>query len=99
MINKMVAYKVKNDSLDEAKMLVREFVENIKLNEGETLLYRALQESDDPTKFIHFMTFADEYAEEQHRNSNYCEEFTESLLPLCDEDPTFTDLSRLAFHD
>ena len=57
MINKMVAYKVKNDSLDEAKMLVREFVENIKLNEGDTLLYRALQESDDPTKFIHFMTF------------------------------------------
>ena len=95
----MVTYKVKSDSLDEAKMLVREFVENIKLNEEDTLLYRALQQSDDPTKFIHFMSFGDEYGEEQHRKSNYCEEFTDSILPLCDEAPTFTDLSRLAFYD
>ncbi len=99
MINKMVTYKVKTESLDEAKMLVREFVESIKLNEEDTLLYRALQQKDDPTKFIHFMSFEDEYAEEQHRSSSYCTEFTDSIYPLCDEDPVFTDLNRLAFHD
>jgi len=99
MIHKMVTYKVKKDSLDEAKTLVREFVENIKLNEEDTLLYRSLQQSDDPTKFVHFMSFQDDYAEEQHRKSNYCEEFTDSIYPLCDEDPKFTDLSRLAFYD
>lgn len=95
----MVTFKVREADLDEAKMLVREFVENIKLNEEDTLLYRALQQTNDPTKFIHFMTFSDEYAENQHKNSNYCAEFVEFLTPLCDEEIQFTDLSRLAFHD
>ena len=90
---------MKKDSLDDAKMLVREFVENIKLNEEGTLLYRALQESKDSTRFVHFMTFEDEYAEEQHRKSNYCEEFTQDLYPMCDEEPTFVELNRVAFHD
>jgi len=95
----MVAYKVRSEALDEAKMLVREFVENIKLNEEDTLLYRALQHEEDPTNFVHFMTFRDEYAENQHNNSNYCAEFVELLNPLCDGEIVFTDLSRLAFHD
>ena len=99
MINKMVTFRVKEGALDEAKMLVREFVENIILNEEDTLLYRSLQETNDPTRFIHFMTFTDDYAEKQHKNSNYCAEFVESLTPLCDEEISFTDLSRIAFHD
>ena len=99
MINKMVTFKVREKALDEAKMLVREFVENIILNEEDTLLYRALQETNDPTKFIHFMTFSDDYAENQHKKSNYCAEFVESLAPLCDEEIRYTDLSRVAFHD
>lgn len=99
MINKMVTYKVRKDAVDEVKMFVREFVENIKLNEEGTLLYRALQHSDDPTKFIHFMTFEDEYAEDQHRNSNYNEEFMSSIEEFCDGRIDITDLSRLAFHD
>lgn len=99
MINKMVTYKVQQDALDEAKMLVREFVENIKLNEEGTLLYRALQQEDDPTRFIHFMSFEDEYAEDQHSKSNYCEEFIDMLVPLCEEEPVQSSLKRLAFHD
>lgn len=99
MINKMVTYKVNKEDLEEAKMLVREFVENIKLNEEDTLLYRALQEKSDPTRFIHFMSFEDDYAEEQHSNSNYCEEFTQSIEELCEEKPKFTVLNRLAFFD
>ena len=95
----MVTFKIREDSLDEAKMLVREFVENIILNEEDTLLYRALQQTQDPTEFVHFMTFSDEYAENQHKNSNYCAEFVELLTPLCETEITYTDLSRLAFHD
>lgn len=99
MINKMVTYKVKKECLEEAKVLVREFVENIKLNEEDTLLYRALQEQGDETRFIHFMTFEDEYAADQHKNSNYFDEFESSMSEYCDEDPVYTDLNRLAFHD
>ena len=99
MINKMVTFKVRKDALEEAKMLVREFVENIKLNEEDTLLYRAHQHANDPTQFVHFMTFADEYAERQHKDSNYAEEFVDMITPLCDEEIVITNLSRLAFHD
>lgn len=99
MINKMLTFKVRKEALDEAKMLVREFVENIILNEEDTLLYRALQQTDDVTRFVHFMTFKDEFAERQHNKSNYHIEFIELLTPLCDEDVLVTDLTRLAFHD
>ena len=99
MINRMVTYKVRQEEIEEVKMLVREFVENIKLNEEDTLLYRALQEKKDPSRFVHFMSFEDEYAEDQHRNSNYCEEFTDTLTPLCEEEPVYIELSRVAFHD
>ena len=95
----MVTFRVRKEALDEAKMLVREFVENIILNEEDTLLYRALQESKDPTKFVHFMTFKDEFAERQHNKSNYCAEFVELLTPLCEEEIETIDLTRLAFHD
>ena len=99
MINKMVTFKVKPEALNETKILIRDFVENIILNEEDTLLYRTHQEKKDPTKFVHFMTFKDEYAEEQHRRANYCQEFAESLYPLCEEQPVYTDLERLAFHN
>lgn len=99
MINKMITYKVKKDAIDEAQTLVREFVEHIKLNEEGTLLYRAHQHKGDKSRFVHFMSFEDEYAEEQHSSSNYCEEFVASLLPLCDEKPVYSELDRLAFHD
>jgi len=45
------------------------------------------------------MTFEDEYSDDQHRNSNYCKEFVEMLNPLCEEEPVFSELNRLAFHD
>ena len=95
----MVTYKVKKTAIEDAKMLVREFVEQIKLNEEDTLMYRALQHSDDPSVFVHYMTFEDEYGEKQHRNSNYTAEFTEELQALCDEQPKFIDLKRIAFYD
>ncbi len=95
----MITFKVRKEGLDEAKMLVREFVENIILNEEDTLLYRTLQKTEDPTEFVHFMTFKDEYAENQHKISNYCSEFVELLTPLCEVEITTTDLTRLAFHD
>ncbi|MEQ8323154.1 MAG: antibiotic biosynthesis monooxygenase [Vicingaceae bacterium] len=99
MINKMVTFKVRKEALDEAKMLVREFVENIKLNEEDTLLYRAHQQAKEPTRFVHFMTFADEYAERLHKSSNYNEEFVDMITPLCEEEILVVELSRLAFHD
>ena len=99
MINKMVTFKVRKEALDEVKMLVREFVENIILNEEDTLLYRALQQTNDPTRFVHFMTFKDDFAERQHNKSNYGAEFVELLTPFCEEEIQVTDLTRLAFHD
>ena len=99
MINKMVTFKVKPEALDETKILIRDFVENIILNEEDTLLYRTHQEKENPTVFIHFMTFKDEYAEEQHNRANYCQEFVEMLIPLCETQPEYTRLDRLAFHN
>ena len=95
----MVNFKVKSSALDEAKILIRDYVEQIILNEEDTLLYRSLQEKNDPTRFVHFMTFKDEYSENQHSKSNYTQEFVDELYPLCDEEPKFTDLNRVSFHN
>ena len=95
----MVTFKVKPEALDETKILIRDYVENIILNEEDTLLYRSLQEKEDPTKFIHFMTFKDDFAEQQHSRANYYKEFLEMLYPQCEVEPVYTDLVRLAFHN
>ncbi|MFS4455288.1 putative quinol monooxygenase [Maribacter sp. 2304DJ31-5] len=84
MIHVFVSYKVRSRSIEATKTIIGQFIASITKNEPQTLLYKSFQEADDPTKFVHIMTFTDVTAEHLHKKSSYCHEFTDALYPLCE---------------
>lgn len=95
MIHKIARYKVKPELLAEAHSFIREFVAAVKEKEPGTLSYNAYQERKS-FYFFHVMTFADEQAEESHRNSEHLRKLIAALYPICEEPPRFGDLKLLA---
>ena len=83
----VVPYTVKLESLEIVKHMVRKFISAIKENEPETLVYKSLQQMEEPTKFIHIMTFSNSAAEEYHRQTEHCKEFVTALYPCCETKP------------
>lgn len=83
-------YVVENPKdLEKVKTIVREFMEQVKKNEPNTISYRSLQEKENPTRFSHLVEFTDIEAEHLHKKSSYNKEFTSRLYPLCDGAPQF----------
>ncbi|MBC7541376.1 MAG: antibiotic biosynthesis monooxygenase [Candidatus Sericytochromatia bacterium] len=58
---------------------IQAFIAYVKANEPGTLLYVSLQDSDDPTRFMHVFAFADAAAETAHQSSAAFAHFTGSL--------------------
>jgi quinol monooxygenase YgiN len=86
-VHVMIPFQVKEESLVEAKKIIKELVSNIRENEPGALIYESLQLRKDPTSFIHFMIFADEDAHMKHRSAPYMIEFVKKLYELCPNEP------------
>src|SRR5574338_506803 len=91
----LVSFKVKKNKVEEAKTAIKKFVDEITGKEPGTILYNCFQEKSDAASFIHTMTFESEKAEEHHRHTNYVKEFVDSLYPLCETEPSFTELNLI----
>lgn len=87
MIHVFIHFQVKEESLDDAEVVIEQFIESIRENEPGTIMYRSFQQSDLPEKFVHIMTFENAEAQKFHRNSTYCKAFVKALYPLCLEAP------------
>ncbi len=87
MINVIISFEVHPQSIEEVKELIQTFIAEIKKNEPETYTYRSFQDSESPTSFVHVMTFANEEAQLQHRNSAHCKAFVTALYPKCTKEP------------
>jgi quinol monooxygenase YgiN len=74
-------FQVKPESVDKCKAAITEFIAHIRANEPATRLYMALQDSGDPTRFLHVFWFASEEAQQIHRNSDAVKRFTSILYP------------------
>jgi quinol monooxygenase YgiN len=95
MIHVIIPFTVKTESVEIVKTLIKKFVSAIKKKEPGTLLYKSFQQTDAPTKFIHFMTFTDKAAEENHRVTEHCKKFVETLYPLCTELPKSSTFNEI----
>ena len=83
----MVPFTVNSESLSEAKALIAQFICCVNKEEPNTLLYKSFQQSDNPGRFIHVMSFSDSEAERFHRQTHHCQEFVAALYPLCEIAP------------
>jgi len=83
----MISFSVKPEELDKVKAIIGEFISAIHKYETDTLMYKSFQNSTNPTRFIHIMTFKDDEAMDYHRQTKHCREFVDRLYPLCAELP------------
>lgn len=81
MIHQTAYFVVRDDALDVCKKAIREFVDYVRANEPDTLLYTSLQEKENPNHFLHYLIFKDEAARDRHANSEAVNRFTGILYP------------------
>jgi len=74
-------FEAQKDALEICKQTIQEFVEYVRVNEPDTILYISLQEKENPTRFLHYFIFRDEQAREIHSNSDAVDRFTSVLYP------------------
>lgn len=95
LVRRVARFRVRQDEIDRAQAVVREFVTHVAADEPGTLRYEALAEGDGATG-VHFMEFEDALAEAEHRRTPHLRRFVEALYPMCAEAPAFVELSPIA---
>jgi quinol monooxygenase YgiN len=96
VIHKTATFQVRRAGLERSLAAIREFIAYVAANEPGTLRYESWQESDDPTRFVHVLTFRDADAERIHSTSAAVERFTKVLYPECLAPVVFTDFDLAA---
>jgi quinol monooxygenase YgiN len=96
MIEKFARYEVRKDAVAQAQALVAAFVNEVSRKEGGTAFYKAWQEVEHPTRFVHHMGFRTPTAEEYHRKTAWVKKFVEGLYPLCVQEPVFVEVRPVA---
>ena len=72
---------MQKEALDVCKQVIQDFVDYVRANEPDTILYTSLQEKENPTRFLHYFIFRDEKPREIHSNSDAVDRFTSILYP------------------
>jgi len=89
-------FEAQKDKLVACEQAIREFVDYIRANEPDTLLYTSLQEKENPNHFLHYFIFHDEKAREIHSNSDAVNRFTSVLYPNLVAPVEFTEYDVFA---
>jgi len=95
-IYRTARYEVRPGSLAVAAGVVSRFVASVKDNEPGTRTYLALQDKENPSRFVHLMEFDDAEAEEFHRGTDWVKEFTRGLYPTLEGGISFEELVPVA---
>jgi quinol monooxygenase YgiN len=96
MLYVMVQFRIKKGHVQEAEALIRDFTDNIREHEPDTLSYQSFQFNHDIQEFVHLMCFTGEEADEKHKESAYCKKFVDALYPICESEPRFHHLGLVA---
>ncbi|MQS15520.1 hypothetical protein F7Q99_25425 [Streptomyces kaniharaensis] len=90
-------YRVNADAVERVEAAIEEFVRYVAEHEPDTWMYTAWQQKDDPTRFVHLFTFADEDAHRTHGSSEAVRRFEAVYSPELSEGPVvFTDYRLIA---
>jgi quinol monooxygenase YgiN len=75
------SYLIRPGSTDRVVAAIQEFAADMRRSEPGTLTYLALQDAVNPHRFMHVMVFADDRANDAHREAAITKRFTERLTP------------------
>ena len=92
----MLKYTVKEDKLEEVKNAVKHFISEVKAHESDTLIYDAFHVKNNKNEFFHMMAFADEKAENDHRNTEHIDLLFDILYPNCLKKPELIELEQFS---
>lgn len=95
-IHMTARFQVRPESVEKVRQAIRDFIDHIRANEPGTLLYVSLQESTDPTRFLHVFRFESEDAQQTHRGSEAVGRFTSILYPETLDGVEFTTWELVA---
>lgn len=96
MLHRLLTYEVRKESLPQAVALAQAFIDEVTRKEGGTARYVAFQETAQPTRFVHHMTFRVQSAEDYHLKTAWRKRFVEALQPMCSSPPLVTALTPVA---
>jgi quinol monooxygenase YgiN len=95
-VHQTAYFVVRDDALEACQKVIQEFVNYVRENEPDTLLYTSLQEKETPNHFLHYFIFRDEKAREIHSNSDAVNLFTSILYPNIVAPVEFTEFTIFA---
>ncbi|MGI0007597.1 MAG: putative quinol monooxygenase [Nitrosotalea sp.] len=91
----LVRYKIKKKKLDKATSVILEYVETIKKNESGTIEYKVFQDKNNPTLFIHVMSFVDKAAQKTHEKSEHLKKLKKILIPISKGKAVYTSMMAM----
>lgn len=87
-------FRVRKSEVAAAEKAIIEFVAKV-ADEPGTLRYESFREADG-VSYLHFMSFADDAAEEAHGQTDHMKRFVAELYPKCEVQPVFSDLRMVS---
>ena len=87
-------FRVRASEVAAAEKAIIAFVAKV-ADEPGTLRYESFREADG-VSYVHLMGFADEAAEQAHRQTDHLKKFLADLSPNCDQPPVFADLKMVS---
>ena len=95
-VHQTAYFVVRDDALKKCQMAISEFVDYVRENEPDTLLYTSMQGKEYSTHFLHYFIFRDEKARELHANPEAVNHFTSILYPNLIAPVEFTEYNLFA---
>ena len=87
-------YAVRPDGIESCQQVIHRTVALVKADEPTTLLYLGLQDTAEPTKFVHISAYTDEAALQRHiQGEAMLQDFRTNLFPFFVDPAVFTHYS------
>jgi len=91
---RIMRFRIRPSEVAAAERAIIEFISKVG-DEPGTLRYESFREADG-VSFLHLMAFADEKAEEAHRQTEHGKKLAAALSAKCEVQPAFTDLKMVS---
>jgi quinol monooxygenase YgiN len=91
---RIMRFCIRPSEAGAAEKAIIEFVSKA-ADEPGTLRYESFREADG-VSYLHLMAFADDKAEEAHRQTEYWKRFAAALSSKCESQPAFTDVKMIS---